>query len=43
MWYATVSNKTRYYGATTVLDSYLNASVSYTPPVLRQVRTDGVL
>ena len=40
MWFATVSNKTVYHGGTQILDSDVNATVSYTPPVVNVVADD---
>ncbi len=42
MWYATVKNKTRYHGAARVLDSNINGTISYTPPVIK-VEQDNLL
>jgi hypothetical protein len=42
MWYATVKNKTSYHGNARVLDSLINGTVSYTPPVIR-VESDNLL
>ena len=42
MWYASVTNVTEYNGNTTVLDSQINGTISYTPPILR-VGEEGVL
>ena len=35
MWYASVTNSTQYHGNTTVLDSQINGTINYTPPILR--------
>jgi hypothetical protein len=42
MWYASITNATEYQGNTTVLDSQINGTISYTPPILR-VGEEGVL
>ena len=42
MWYASITNVTEYNGNTTVLDSMINGTISYTPPILR-VGEAGVL
>ena len=34
MWYASVTNATQYNSNTTVLDSQINGTINYTPPVL---------
>ena len=34
MWYASVTNATQYNGNTTVLDSQINGTINYTPPIL---------
>jgi hypothetical protein len=34
MWYASITNATEYQGNTTVLDSQINGTISYTPPIL---------
>ena len=41
MWYASVTNATQYNSNTTVLDSQINGTINYTPPVL-DVRWDHV-
>ena len=35
MWYASVTNATQYNSNTTVLDSQINGTINYTPPVLK--------
>jgi len=42
MWYASVTNATEYHGNTTVLDSQVNGTINYTPPILT-VSQEGVL
>ena len=42
MWYASITNATEYQGNTTVLDSQINGTISYTPPILT-VGEGGVL
>ncbi len=42
MWYASVTNVTKYHGAAKVLDSQINGTISYTPPVIR-VEKDELL
>ncbi len=42
MWYASMTNVTRYRGDAVVLDSQINGTVSYTPPAIR-VEEDEVL
>lgn len=42
MWYASITNATEYNGNTTVLDSRINGTISYTPPILG-VGEQGVL
>ena len=42
MWYASITNVTEYHSNTTVLDSQINGTISYTPPIL-EVKKDGTL
>ena len=42
MWFATVSNITEYHGSATVLDSQINGTISYNPPVIK-VQEDELL
>ena len=42
MWFATVSNITEYHGSVKVLDSQINGTISYKPPVIR-VQQDELL
>jgi len=42
MWYASITNVTEYRSNTTVLDSQINGTISYTPPILT-VEEEGVL
>ncbi|TRY75294.1 hypothetical protein TCAL_01331 [Tigriopus californicus] len=42
MWYATVTNVTRYSGNAQVLDSFINGTISYSPPEIR-VEKDELL
>ena len=42
MWYASITNVTNYHGDARVLDSHVNGTISYTPPVIR-VEKDNLL
>ena len=42
MWFATMTNVTEYRGGAKVLDSMINGTISYTPPVIR-VQEDNLL
>ena len=42
MWFATVSNITEYHGSATILDSEINGTISYKPPVIK-VQEDELL
>ena len=42
MWFATVSNITEYHGSVPILDSQINGTISYKPPVIK-VQEDELL
>ncbi len=42
MWYASISNLTTYHGSSRVLDTRINGTISYDPPVI-SVQEDNLL
>ena len=42
MWFASLSNLTKYYGSARVLDTTINGTISYEPPLIR-VQEDNLL
>ena len=42
MWFATVSNVTEYHGSVKILDSRINGTISYKPPIIK-VQQDELL